>query len=207
MKTEQPADRVIVFIDEANVYRDAKRAFGLHDPVIPGRITPMRYGRLLADRAPDYAPRPRVLNQVRVYTGRPNASHDPPTYAAHRRQVAYWKQDGAKVITRDLRYPNAWPTARPQQKGVDVQLALDMVMMAIRDEYDVGILASADTDLRPAIEACAQLPSGGPTVEVAAWQGTGYASRLRVKGMSVFCHYLDRGCYLTVADYTDYTTT
>jgi hypothetical protein len=205
MTTEEPPDRVVVFIDEANIFKDAKRAFGFHDPAVPGRIVPMRYGHLLVDHPPPYVDRPRALSQVRVYTGRPNASHDPPTYAAHRRQVAHWKRDGAKVITRDLRYPNEWPAARPQQKGVDVQLALDMVVMAIRGEYDVGILASADTDLRPALESCAALPSGGPVIEVAAWQGTGYASRLRVRGMSHWCHYLDRSCYLTVADYTDYT--
>jgi uncharacterized LabA/DUF88 family protein len=202
---EEEVDRVVVFIDEANVFNDALRAFGFHDAAIPGRIEPVRYGNLLIGREPPHAERKRVLHQVRVYCGRPNPSHDPKSYAAHRRQVAHWKRDGAKVIARDLRYGSNWPNERPQQKGVDVQLAIDMVTMAIREEYDVGILASCDTDLRPAIEACALLPAGGPVIEVCAWQGTGYASRLRVKGMDVWCHYLERGDYLTVADYKDYT--
>ena len=39
------------------------------------------------------------------------------------------------------------------EKAVDVQLAVDMVVMAERDEYDVAYLLSADGDLAPAVEA------------------------------------------------------
>jgi len=38
------------------------------------------------------------------------------------------------------------------EKAVDVQLALDMVIMAERDEYDTAYLLSADGDLTPAVE-------------------------------------------------------
>jgi uncharacterized LabA/DUF88 family protein len=34
---------------------------------------------------------------------------------------------------------------------------LDLAVMAIRDEYDVGILFSTDTDLKPALELVADL--------------------------------------------------
>ncbi len=37
------------------------------------------------------------------------------------------------------------------EKGVDVQIAVDIVRGAIRDEYDVCYLLSSDTDLLPAI--------------------------------------------------------
>lgn len=37
------------------------------------------------------------------------------------------------------------------EKGVDVQIAVDMCMKAARDEYDQLILVSSDTDLIPAI--------------------------------------------------------
>ncbi len=76
--------------------------------------------------------------------------------------------------------------------------------MAIRGLYDVAILFSSDTDLRPAFEACRDLPEGCPRLEVAAWRREGYSSRLRVKGLDLWCHFLDRGDYLTVADYTNY---
>ena len=48
-----------------------------------------------------------------------------------------------------------------------MQLALDFAMMAVRGEYDVGVLMSNDTDLRPALEEVMNL--GAQTVEVAAW--------------------------------------
>ena len=43
--------------------------------------------------------------------------------------------------------------------------------MAVRKEYDVGILMSTDTDLKPALETVAQLTtSTGPRPEAAAWR-------------------------------------
>ena len=39
------------------------------------------------------------------------------------------------------------------EKAVDVQLAVDMVVMAERDEYDTAYLLSADGDLTPAVAA------------------------------------------------------
>jgi len=39
------------------------------------------------------------------------------------------------------------------EKAVDVQIAVDMVVMAERDEYDTAYLLSADGDLTPAVAA------------------------------------------------------
>jgi len=38
------------------------------------------------------------------------------------------------------------------EKGVDAQIAADMIYGALRDEYDICYLISSDTDLLPAIE-------------------------------------------------------
>jgi hypothetical protein len=51
-------------------------------------------------------------------------------------------------VQRPLRYPKAWPAERAQEKGVDVALAVDFVMLAVTGAHDVGILVSTDTDLR-----------------------------------------------------------
>lgn len=40
-----------------------------------------------------------------------------------------------------------------EEKGVDVQLAVDMLTGAFRDEYDVAILVSSDGDFRPLVDA------------------------------------------------------
>jgi uncharacterized LabA/DUF88 family protein len=42
---------------------------------------------------------------------------------------------------------------RFQEKGVDVQIAVDLVDKAANDEYDICYLISSDTDLIPAIKA------------------------------------------------------
>ncbi len=43
------------------------------------------------------------------------------------------------------------------EKAVDVMIAVDMVRMAERDEYDTAYLLSADGDYTPAVEAVADI--------------------------------------------------
>ena len=40
---------------------------------------------------------------------------------------------------------NHQPGERPREKGIDIALAIDFAMMAVRGEYYVGILMSTDT--------------------------------------------------------------
>ena len=110
------------------------------------------------------------------------------------------------VITRNLRYPPGWPKIRAQEKGIDVALAVDFVRMAIMGEFDVGVIMSTDTDLRPALEAVLSLrPQGGPICEVAAWAKPGcHSPRLSVPSAKIWCHWLSEADYLSVADPTDY---
>jgi len=41
---------------------------------------------------------------------------------------------------------------KPREKGIDVKIAVDLIMGAIDDRYDTAILVSSDTDLIPAID-------------------------------------------------------
>lgn len=76
--------------------------------------------------------------------------------------------------------------------------------MAVRGDYDVGVILSTDTDLKPALEAVISL-GGNPRCEVAAFTNpTGYSRRLSVKGTRIWCHWLDEVEYQAVADSTDY---
>ena len=105
---------------------------------------------------------------------------------------------------RPLRYPYGWPREKAQEKGVDVELAVDFISMAIRREYDVGILFSTDTDLRPALEAVFSLRPG-PWCEVAAWrQPAGYSPRLTIRANLPWCHWLSDQDFQSVADRTNY---
>lgn len=86
--------------------------------------------------------------------------------------------------------PHGWPDRsqpgeKPREKGIDVALAIDFVTMAVRGEYDVGILFSTDTDLKPALEAVAQLGTG-VRAEVAAWSGDGHNRRLSISSRQLW---------------------
>jgi uncharacterized LabA/DUF88 family protein len=198
--------RVVLFVDYQNAYKDARALFrGREDRPQTGQFDPVRLGELIARRNP-WAP--RELAQVRVYRGRPDRNRDLRTYAANVRQSAAQessRRNKATVITRPLRYPADWPIHPAEEKGIDVALAIDFVMMAVRHEYDVGVIMSTDSDLQPALEAVVSL-GGNPRCEVAAWTNptAGHSRRIGVRGARIWCHWLDVNDYEAVADRTDY---
>lgn len=196
--------RLVVFVDYQNVYRAARNAFHDHavDPYWCGQVDPTALGTLLTKTSPEPD---RSLHQVRMYRGLPSGSKDPKGYGAARRQIAAWdKMLLTHVTARPLRYPRDYPASKPEEKGIDVQIALDFVMMAVRGEYDVGVLMSGDTDLLPALEEVVRL--AGPTAEVAAWEPrAGYGRRLYLQGTRVHCHWIGEPAYAVIKDDTDYT--
>jgi uncharacterized LabA/DUF88 family protein len=157
-------DRAVVFVDYQNLYKGAREAFGYKANAAGGHfgnIRPYSLGRVLT-RGSD-----RTLKQVRVYTGVPTPRHAARANAIMQRRVATWVSDyptKVEVFPRPLSYPP--PEGR--EKGVDVELAIDIVRLALDDEYDLAIIASADTDLVPALvfvhERCE-----GKSVEAVTW--------------------------------------
>jgi uncharacterized LabA/DUF88 family protein len=198
--------RVVVFIDYQNVMRDARRAFcGRPYGPADGQIDPLRYAQLLVSRQPLGTKGRRTLQEVRVYRGRPDPRKDAQTYAAHMRQSHGWEQAGVSVITRPLRYPRDWPKTRAEEKGIDVQVAIDAVMRAIHNQLDVAILATTDTDQRPVLEAFHGLPlDPQPIIEVATWRTPTFSKKLQVPGLHVWSHFLDDAAFRQVRDYRDY---
>jgi uncharacterized LabA/DUF88 family protein len=194
--------RVVVFIDAQNFYRSARRAFfdDSRDPYTHGQVAPRALGELLVSRDHD-----RTLAGVRLYTGRPDAALQPTAHAANIRQTAAWEADGCFVFHRPLRYPTGWPNTRgrPEEKGIDVAIALDIFRLAASGRFDVGIVCSGDTDLIPAIEAV--LDDGVARIEVAAWRSQHHRQRISLKGRNLWCHWLERADYLALRDDTDYT--
>lgn len=201
------ADRVVVFIDAQNCLRSAHRVYcELFDPMRYAQFHPVKLGELLASRTRGSS-EPQ-LHQVRVYTGRPDSTKQPESYAAHMRQTEAWRRAGAFVVPRTLRYPRDFGPGRPaQEKGIDVALSIDFVMGAVDEQYEVGIIFSTDSDLKPALEAVAMRFRGRPAAESAAWVGLGANRELRVDhaGVRTWCHRLDKADFQAVCDRTDYT--
>lgn len=120
------------------------------------------------------------------------------------KQCARWVQSGVTLVTRQLRYPPDFPARRPEEKGIDVALAIDYIAMAIDDKFDIGIIFSTDTDLKPPLEFVHKRTAGKKTVEVAAWQSAYSRPRLSLDGLKIWCHFLWEVDYKQVADPTDY---
>ena len=194
-------DRVVLFVDYQNIYMSARSLF--HPSGVRhwnGQVDPHAVGRLLVERSPF----DRVLTGVRIYRGIPDSTKDPKGYSACQNQVSKWAQESkVEVITRTLRYPRRWPDEKSEEKGIDVALSIDFALMAVKGDYDVGVIMSTDTDLKPALEAVAE--GGSARAEVAAWSSPrGYSRRLSIQGRNLWCHWLDEDDYLRVQDLRDY---
>jgi hypothetical protein len=146
------------------------------------------------------------LHQVRVYCGLPESRKDPRGNGARLRQMQKWRNaPGVIILHRPLRYPLD-PNLPPQEKGVDVQLAVDVIRMALQDEYQVGIVFSRDTDLRPVLETMVDLYSRTHVrCDVAACQADGAPRRgLVVPSRPVKCHFVGSRDFRFIEDPTDY---
>lgn len=114
---------------------------------------------------------------MRVYRGPPDARLQPQANAANQAQTAwlaaYLRPDDLIVSRRPLRYPRGWPKASgsPQEKGVDVALAVDLLRLTYQGAYDVCIVCSHDTDLAPALDAADAVGTTGHHLEVDAKPG------------------------------------
>jgi uncharacterized LabA/DUF88 family protein len=197
--------RAIVFLDYMNVYQGARRAFFRpDDPHWLGQFNPLLLGQHLASASSNGC----SLEQVRVYRGQPGRDRDPKGHAAAQRQFQAWQRSPlVKVVSRPMRYPRGWPDkslpgARPQEKGIDVALAVDFAVMGVRGDYDVGILFSTDTDMLPTLEFVAGLT--GPRAEVAAWSGAD-RRRLAIKSRNLYCHWVGEAAYRGLEDRTVYS--
>lgn len=139
------AQRTIVFVDYQNVYRSARDAFGLHaENARLGNVRPYALGRqMMRDGG--------QLEQVRVYTGVHTPQRGAKLHAMMQRRISAWitaMPDKVEVFPRPLSYSGGKPT----EKGVDVEIAIDFVRLAMDDAYDTAYLLSADTDLVPAVK-------------------------------------------------------
>ena len=75
-----------------------------------------------------------------------------------------------------MRLSGPYNLDEPRQKGVDVNLATDMVLFAYADQYDIAILVSGDSDFVPAVEKVKLM---GKKVEVASFEN-GISASLRL---------------------------
>ena len=146
MPPESPTQRTVVFIDGQNLFHAARAAFGYtypnYDVAALGRALCREQGWL--------------LKQVRFYTGIPEPADDAFWNHFWTAKSSVMGRQAVHVFLRPLRYRtktirlpdgSTHSFLTGEEKGIDVRIALDIVRMAYRGEYDVALILSQDQDL------------------------------------------------------------
>jgi uncharacterized LabA/DUF88 family protein len=138
--------RTVAFIDGQNLFHAARAAFGHTYPNFD--VTAL--ARALC-RCQGWQ-----LQQVRFYTGIPEPADDPFWNRFWSAKLGAMGHQGVHVFSRPLRYRTK-PVTLPdgsthsiltaEEKGIDVRIALDIVRLAHRGDYDVALILSQDQDL------------------------------------------------------------
>jgi uncharacterized LabA/DUF88 family protein len=138
--------RTIAFIDGQNLYHSVLESFGYTYP---------NYD-VLALSPSICASKNWEFTQARFYTGVPDESDDPfwNHFWISKLRVLSWQK--IHIYSRPLRYRNRvvglpdgteYSFLAGEEKGIDVRMAIDIIRMAHRNEYDVALLLSQDQDL------------------------------------------------------------
>jgi len=144
------SDRVMIFVDGSNLYHSLKKYF---------RRTDVDMGKFC-----DKLLSKRQLIRIYYYNAKVGRKEEPDRY---KNQQSFFSSVAAipycELRLGRLVYVN-WPNNPPYEKGVDIQLATDMLTHCFRNNYDVAILVAGDNDYVGAIQA---VKDAGKHVEVA----------------------------------------
>lgn len=225
--------RTAFVIDYQNVHMTARDLFDKYGDIHDSLIHPVQFARraIHARNSAQRAGYPAAeLASTIVFRGLPHVDHDPEQHRRNLAQATQWRNDGAVVELRDLKYKYQYsagrpitdingkkiPEGRPQEKGIDVLCALEVVMQAQRPDVDLVILASRDTDLRPALDLVYDQHGKHPTewakVETVHWYNQANRQSGRYAGgplmatapRQVFRTALGKDCYDAAIDRNDY---
>ena len=151
MPPEPALKRTVVFVDGQNLFHAVREAFGYTYP---------NYDiRALAERV--CTDQGWQLIQARFYTGIPDAHDDPRWHGFWSAKLGVMGRQEVYVFSRSLRYRNravhlpdgtTHAFLAGEEKGIDVRIALDVIRLAHRAEYDVAVIMSQDQDLSEAAE-------------------------------------------------------
>lgn len=155
------------FVDGQNLFQHAKAAFGHYHP----NYDLIRLHNRVCDLH-GWTP-----NLVRFYTGIPESVRDPMWSGYWSNRILAMKRTGINVTTRHLRYREKQAFNElgeietivvPQEKGIDVRLALDIVRLARTRQFDVAVIYSQDQDLNEVVEEVQEIAeSQGRNIKIA----------------------------------------
>ena len=143
-------NRVAIFIDGGNFYRKIRK-----DGLIPKgtRFDYVKFANALANGRPIIS-KAYYIGVVRNYD---KTDRSQKIVESQQKLLTGLENDGYEVKKGKIVYDN-----EIREKGVDVQIAIDLVIGVAENQYDTAIIVSSDTDLIPAIR---YIKSKGKTVE------------------------------------------
>lgn len=144
-------NKAIVFIDGQNLYRSAKDAFGMGIP----------YPNYCLHRLPKAvcSAFDLTVQETRFYTGIPDKEKDGHWHRFWQDRKLQAKRQGVVFFDRRLQYlrrefhlDNGGSFERDvvNEKGIDVRIAIDLVMAAVENRTNNIVLFSQDQDLSEA---------------------------------------------------------
>ncbi len=167
MKRED--ERVAVYIDGGNFYRN------LRDVGLP-KGSKLHYAALL-----EFLLRGRKLTTKIYYIGivrnHDGTAKSQQMVTDQQKFLSKLEAEGFSIKRGRIVYDH---TIR--EKGVDVQIAIDLVIGAIEDRYDSAIVISSDTDLIPAIRYARKK---GKTIEYVGFSRHPSLGMVRESSLSV----------------------
>jgi uncharacterized LabA/DUF88 family protein len=143
---EPAIKRAVAFFDGQNLYHHARNAFGYHHP----NYDIQKLSQCICNQEN------WNLVGIHFYTGVPDPADDPMWNRFWTGKLAAMGRQGIAVFSRSLRYRNktvklpdgsTYSFLHGEEKGIDVRIALDVIGMAVRNEYDVALVFSQDQDL------------------------------------------------------------
>jgi len=170
LRTAVVLDYQNMHLSGAELYRSSPRK-PLHETL----LDPTRFANQLLS-ARNKVPGPNggraVLTRVEVFRGLPSNLHDVERYNRSQAQRANWQRDprvtvGLRAVKMERVAATGPDRFRAFEKGVDVLCALALVRLAASPDIDLVILASHDSDLKPALDDAIDL--GRARIETSAW--------------------------------------
>lgn len=156
METKEK-NRVAIFIDGGNFYRKIRES-----DVIPRgvRFDYIKFADFLA-RGKNILSKSYYIGVVRNHDG---SRKSQKMIESQQKLLSGLENNGYEVKRGRIVYDN-----KIREKGVDVQIAIDLVIGAVENSYDTAIIVSSDTDLIPAIK---YVRSKGKRVEYVGFSST-----------------------------------
>lgn len=154
---EEPArKRAIAFFDGQNLYRHAMEAYGYHHP----NYDPKKLFQHVCDL------KSWTNCGVRFYTGTPSSEKSPMWHKYWSNRLLALRRSGVLVESRPIRYRKTelplpdgtlQTVDMPQEKGIDIRIALDVIRMSISNDLDVAVIFSQDQDLAEVVKEVKQI--------------------------------------------------